>query len=201
VGEILMKLLLAGFISLLASTAFAQPDNKPTTTTDLRSAQADLQKPDGVPAGGCMPIGLTARGDLVFPMQCRELIERERGPIPEAKQQISEPRPQPEPSVKMPPVEAVKLAPAEKVTPVAAAPVEAVPAEKEKAEREKAEKEKAEKDAATAVQPQERARKRLARAERRKQQGPPTAAASDPQTTGSTTQATGSSLRWFSTTR
>jgi outer membrane biosynthesis protein TonB len=180
-----MKLLLAGFISLLASAAFAQPDNKPTTATDLRSAQADLQKPDGVPAGGCMPIGLTARGDLVFPMQCRELIERERGPIPEEKQQISE-RPKQEPSVKMAPVEAVKLAPAEKVTPVAA-----VPAEKEKAEKEK--------DAATAVPPQERARKRLARAERRKQQGP--AAVSDPQTTGSTTQATGSSLRWFSTTR
>lgn len=179
-----MKLLLAGFISLLATAAFAQPDNKSTTATDLRSAQADLQKPDGVPAGGCMPIGLTARGDLVFPMQCRELIERERGPIPE-KQQTSEPRSQPEPAVKMPPVEAVKMTPAEKVTPVAAAPVEAVPAEK---------------DAATTVQPQERARKRLARVERRKQQGP-TAAASDPQTTGSTTQATGSSLRWFSTTR
>jgi len=168
-----MKLLLAGFISLLATAAFAQPDNKPTTATDLRSAQADVQKPDGVPAGGCMPIGLTARGDLVFPMQCRELIERERGPIPE-KQQISEPRSQQEP--------AVKMAPAEKVTPVAAAPVEAVPA-----------------DAATTGQPQERARKRLARAERRK---PPTPApVSDPQTTGSTTQATGSSLRWFSTTR
>ena len=179
-----MKLLLAGFILLLATAAFAQPDNKPTTATDLRSAQADVQKPDGVPAGGCMPIGLTARGDLVFPMQCRELIERERGPIPEEKQQISGSRPQQEPAVKMAPVEAVKMAPAEKVTPVAAAPVEAVPA-----------------DAATTGQPQERARKRLARAERRKQQGPPTAAASDPQTTGSTTQATGSSLRWFSTTR
>jgi hypothetical protein len=179
-----MKLLLAGFISLLASTAFAQPDNKPTTTTDLRSAQADLQKPDGVPAGGCMPIGLTARGDLVFPMQCRELIERERGPIPEEKQQISGSRPQQEPAVKIAPVEAVKMAPAEKVTPVAAAPVEAVPA-----------------DAATTGQPQERARKRLAKAERRKPPAPAAAPVSDPQTTGSTTQATGSSLRWFSTTR
>jgi hypothetical protein len=27
-----------------------------------------------------MPIGLTARGELVFPMQCRELLDRERGP-------------------------------------------------------------------------------------------------------------------------
>jgi outer membrane biosynthesis protein TonB len=181
-----MKLLLAGFVSLLATAAFAQPDNKPTTAADLRSAQADLQRPDaqksdGVPAGGCMPIGLTARGDLVFPMQCRELIERERGPIPEQKQQISEPRPQPEP--------AVKMAPAEKVTPVAAAPVAAAPVEATPPE----------KDAATTGRPQERARKRLARAERRKPQAP--APVSDPQTTGSTTQATGSSLRWFSTTR
>ena len=173
-----MKLLLAGFISVLATAAFAQPDNKPANAMDLRSAQADLQRSDGVPAGGCMPIGLTARGDLVFPMDCRELIERQRGPIPEEKQQISEPRSQQEPSV--------KLAPAEKVTPVAAAPVEAVPAEK---------------DAATTVQPQERARKRLSRAERRKQQGPPPAPGPDPQTTGSTTQATGNPLRWFSTTR
>ena len=192
-----MKLLLAGFISVLATAAFAQPDNKPANAMDLRSAQADLQRSDGVPAGGCMPIGLTARGDLVFPMQCRELIERERGPIPEEKQQISEPRPQQEPSAKIAPAEKVTpvaVAPAEKVTPVVAvapavavAPVEVTPAEK---------------DAAAAPgQAPERARKRLARTERRKQQGPPTAAVSDSQTTGSTTQATGSSLRWFSTTR
>lgn len=186
-----MKLLLAGFISVLATAAFAQPDNKPANAMDLRSAQADLQRSDGVPAGGCMPIGLTARGDLVFPMQCRELIERERGPIPEEKQQISEPRSQQEPSAKIAPTEKVTpvaVAPAEKVTPVVAvAPVEVTPAEK---------------DAAAAPgQAPERARKRLARTERRKQQGPPTAAVSDSQTTGSTTQATGSSLRWFSTTR
>src|SRR6202035_2476739 len=76
---------LAGFISVLATAAFAQPDNKPANAMDLRSAQADLQKSDGVPAGGCMPIGLTARGDLVFPMQCRELIGRERVPLPEGE--------------------------------------------------------------------------------------------------------------------
>jgi hypothetical protein len=78
-----MKLLLAGFISLFAASAMAQPVNKPTNGTELRSAQAEASKPDNVPVGGCMPIGLTARGDLVFPMQCRELIERERGPVPE----------------------------------------------------------------------------------------------------------------------
>jgi len=176
-----MKLLLASFILLLAAAASAQSNNKPANGTELRSAQADLAKTDSVPVGGCMPIGLTARGDLVFPMQCRELIERERGPIREEKQQISEPRSQSEPSV--------KIAPAEKVTPVAVAPVAVPPAEVTPAE----------KDIATTSQPQERVRKRFSRAERRKQQGP--APVSDPQTTGSTTQATGSSLRWFSTTR
>jgi len=28
-----------------------------------------------------MPIGLTAKGELVFPWDCREIIERERGPV------------------------------------------------------------------------------------------------------------------------
>jgi hypothetical protein len=32
-----------------------------------------------VPPGGCMPIGLTASGEIVFPIQCREFIERQRG--------------------------------------------------------------------------------------------------------------------------
>jgi hypothetical protein len=35
-------------------------------------------KPD-VPPGGCMPIGLTASGEIVFPIQCKDFIDRERG--------------------------------------------------------------------------------------------------------------------------
>jgi len=69
-----MRVLLAGLVSLLASGAFAQTDN--------------------VPPGGCMPIGLTARGDMVFPMQCRELIERERGPVPDQQLPVLEQRSQ-----------------------------------------------------------------------------------------------------------
>jgi hypothetical protein len=101
-----MKVLLASFVLLLATAASAQPDLKPAAGMDLRSAQAELQKPDTVPAGGCMPIGLTARGDLVFPMQCREVIERERGPLPEQQPQATEQRSPQEPP---------KIAPAEKV--------------------------------------------------------------------------------------
>lgn len=48
-----------------------------------------------------MPIGLTARGDLVFPMQCRELIERERGQTPEQQPPLPAPQSQQEPSVKV----------------------------------------------------------------------------------------------------
>jgi hypothetical protein len=44
--------------------------------TDVLSKQAE-----DVPSGGCMPIGLTAKGELVFPMQCQELLERHRGPV------------------------------------------------------------------------------------------------------------------------
>ena len=63
-AEIWMKVLLASFISLLATAALAQPDGG----IDQRTAQAEIPKTDDVPTGGCMPIGLTARGDLVFPV-------------------------------------------------------------------------------------------------------------------------------------
>jgi hypothetical protein len=57
-----------------------------------------------------MPIGLTARGDMVFPMQCRELIERERGPVPDQQLPVPEQRSQQQAPVVAP----VIAAPAEK---------------------------------------------------------------------------------------
>jgi hypothetical protein len=75
--------LLACCVSLVGTAAVAQRSSEPAKS-DQRSTQAESSPAaDKVPAGGCMPIGLTARGDLVFPLQCRELIERERGPISE----------------------------------------------------------------------------------------------------------------------
>jgi hypothetical protein len=74
--------LLACCISLVGTGAIAQSSSEPAKS-DQRSTQVESSTADKVPAGGCMPIGLTARGDLVFPLQCRELIERERGPISE----------------------------------------------------------------------------------------------------------------------
>jgi len=81
-GRITFSLLTCG-ISLVGTAAIAQTSSEPAKS-DQRSIQAESSPAaDKVPAGGCMPIGLTARGDLVFPLQCRELIERERGPISE----------------------------------------------------------------------------------------------------------------------
>lgn len=74
--------LLVCCISLVGTAAMAQTRSEPAKL-DQRNTQPEGAPADRVPAGGCMPIGLTARGDLVFPLQCRELIERERGPISE----------------------------------------------------------------------------------------------------------------------
>jgi hypothetical protein len=77
-----MKFLLASLVLLLASAALAQTNSEAAKPT-ADPAIGGVPKIDGVPPGGCMPIGLTARGDLVFPMQCRELLERQRGPVTE----------------------------------------------------------------------------------------------------------------------
>ena len=66
-------------------------------TADTADATGDIskdQKPDGVPAGGCMPIGVTANGQMVLPLQCRDLIERQGGPIsPSASVELAAPTP------------------------------------------------------------------------------------------------------------
>jgi hypothetical protein len=41
--------------------------------------QAQPKKTEDVTPGGCMPFGLTARGELVFPMQCQQLLAKHRG--------------------------------------------------------------------------------------------------------------------------
>jgi BA14K-like protein len=60
-------------ILLLWSAASAQ------TTGTLPSASAGAPSKADTPPGGCMPIGLTASGEIVFPIQCEGIIERARG--------------------------------------------------------------------------------------------------------------------------
>jgi hypothetical protein len=65
------------FLLAIGGPALAQ-------TTGAVNPTAPLAQPsenEEVPAGGCMPIGLTASGEIVFPIQCQELIERHRGKI------------------------------------------------------------------------------------------------------------------------
>ena len=41
--------------------------------------QAPTKRAEDVAPGGCMPFGITGQGELVFPMQCEELLGRSRG--------------------------------------------------------------------------------------------------------------------------
>ena len=167
-----MKLLLAGFISLFAASAMAQPVNRPTNVTELRGVQAEVSKPDNVPVGGCMPIGLTARGDLVFPMQCRELIERERGPVPEQQLHVPLQSSRQEPAKATPAekdVAATGQTPASQIPTGQAAPDQTQTGQLQAGEF-------------LTGQTQKRGHKRLSRAERRARQGPPPEPA--PQVTG-----------------
>jgi hypothetical protein len=43
--------------------------------------KAPTQKDDDVSGGECTPIGVTASGKLVFPMQCQAVLERQPGPV------------------------------------------------------------------------------------------------------------------------
>jgi hypothetical protein len=54
-------------------------DHEAKHTDPVSTGQSSkLAKVDAVTSGGCAPIGLTANGDLVFSMQCQEMIERHR---------------------------------------------------------------------------------------------------------------------------
>jgi hypothetical protein len=53
------------------ATAAAPPQSKD-------DPQAPTKRAEGVAPGGCMPFGITGQGELVFPMQCEELLEWNR---------------------------------------------------------------------------------------------------------------------------
>lgn len=63
---------------LLAATS-SSASAQTTSTVNPSQQIAEPAAKEDVPVGGCMPIGLTASGEIVFPMQCKELIEREHG--------------------------------------------------------------------------------------------------------------------------
>jgi hypothetical protein len=81
-----MKQLLALLLSVTSGAALAQT----TGTVDPGAAPAEPSAKADVPSGGCMPIGLTASGEMVFPIQCNGIIERGRGSTLEQKPAILE---------------------------------------------------------------------------------------------------------------
>ena len=73
---------LALLLSVMSGVTFAQI----TGTVNPSPAPAEPSvKEDEPPPGGCMPIGLTVSGEMVFPIQCKEFIERHRGKAVEQK--------------------------------------------------------------------------------------------------------------------
>jgi hypothetical protein len=68
-------------------------------------SDARAEDPSTKSQGNCMPIGLTASGEVVFPWDCRAIIEKQRGPVsvnvpssssdPSLKDQASEKAAQP----------------------------------------------------------------------------------------------------------
>jgi hypothetical protein len=72
---------LALLLSVMSGVALAQI----TGTVNPSPAPAESSTKEDVPPGGCMPIGLTASGEIVFPIQCKVIIERQRGKAVEQK--------------------------------------------------------------------------------------------------------------------
>jgi hypothetical protein len=85
----------------------------------LQFAQMVQPKPEHQPAGACTPIGLTANGEIVFPWECREIIERQRGPVsvnlPTASTNDPPSKDRPAPPNARPQDAAVPMAPAQPV--------------------------------------------------------------------------------------
>lgn len=118
-----MKHLSVFLLTVTSSAALAQT----TGTVGPSRAPAEPSIKEDVPPGACMPIGLTASGEIVFPIQCKEFIERQRGKAVERK-----------PAAEEAPVQAAKqpdsAAPLESKP--AAQPVETVPLPKMRVEQE-----------------------------------------------------------------
>lgn len=65
---------IGAILFLVSMTGIGLAQTGATSDPNMTAAEpAAKQEP---PPGGCMPIGLTASGEMVFPLSCRTLIER-----------------------------------------------------------------------------------------------------------------------------
>jgi hypothetical protein len=77
--------------TVAASSPAQQTDSDQSKATGSSTDQTGSIKADDAPVGGCMPIGITVQGNLVFPMECRELLRGAYASL--------EARPEPTPAV------------------------------------------------------------------------------------------------------
>jgi outer membrane biosynthesis protein TonB len=84
-----MKRLVVVLLSVMSGAALAQT----TGTLNPGPAPAQPSVSEDVPPGGCMPIGLTSSGEIVFPIQCKEFIDRQREKAVEQKPAAAEEKP------------------------------------------------------------------------------------------------------------
>jgi BA14K-like protein len=76
------------FLAITGGAALAQ------TTGAIDQGPAPAQgaaKQEMPPPGGCTPIGLTVAGEIVFPFQCKDFIERQKAMLPKATVAQEEP--------------------------------------------------------------------------------------------------------------
>jgi hypothetical protein len=93
------------FFMATSGVAFAQI----TGTVNPNPAAAEPPAKEDVPPGSCMPIGLTVSGEIVFPIQCKEFIEREREKTAERSAAVAGEKPVAKQSEVVAPSEAVVL--------------------------------------------------------------------------------------------
>jgi len=120
-----MKRLLALLLTAMSGAVLAQT----TGTVDPSPAPAEPSVKEDVPPGGCMPIGLTASGEIVFPIQCKEFIERQREKAVEQKPAAVEEKPAAKQSEGVAPVNSKPAAKPVEATPLPK-PVEQEPRER-----------------------------------------------------------------------
>jgi hypothetical protein len=112
-------LLVTGGALIAQTTGSVDPNHGP--------AEPSVKQDVDPPPGGCMPIGVTASGDIVFPLQCMGFIERQQGTAVREKPAATG---QKRPTAEDNPAAAAEKPPAAKEKPAAAA--EKPPAAEEK---------------------------------------------------------------------
>jgi hypothetical protein len=58
-----------------SETSNGHAESKSTDANRSTAPEAHSGQQKTVPQGSCVPIGMTAKGDLVFPLHCRELVD------------------------------------------------------------------------------------------------------------------------------